>query len=346
MTSQTIPPKQHDPLGVDRGRRLCPRCGESDGVDEHSPLWPKDWRCNDCGFALEPGGDFVRLAPELDEVDDGFALDGFAQLAAIEDGHFWFTTRNALIAWLIRRYAPNAHRVLEIGCGTGFTMYALRDALPRATITASELHSRGLAYAHKRHPAGVEFVQMDARHIYLKSALDLIGAFDVLEHIADDHRVIEQINQALKPGGILIATVPQHPWLWSSADDLAHHQRRYRRGELAAKLRDRGLRVVYQTSFAALVLPLLAAVRLRGRQSPHDSRSLEMAETEARPLPIVNAALTSVFMVEHTIRRIGMPLPFGGSQVVVATKATGSLPNKTQHAVAGACLLPYKASHG
>jgi SAM-dependent methyltransferase len=308
---------------MDRGCRLCPRCEACDGVDENSPLWPKDWRCNDCGFALQHSSDFVRLAPALDEVDDGFALDGFPQLAAIEDGHFWFTTRNTLITWLIRRHAPNAHRVLEIGCGTGFTMYALRDALPRATITASELHSRGLTYAHRRHRAGVEFVQMDARHVYLRSALDLIGAFDVLEHIADDHRVIEQINQALKPGGTLIATVPQHPWLWSSADDLAHHQRRYRRGELAAKLREHGLRVVYQTSFAALVLPLLAAVRLRDRQSQHDSRTREMAETEARPSPIVNAALTKVFMVEHTIRRIGMPLPFGGSQIVVATKATG-----------------------
>lgn len=297
---------------MDRGCRLCPRCDSSDGVDEHSPLWPKDWRCNACDFAFQLGSDFVRLAPELDEVDDGFALDSFAQLAAIEDGHFWFTTRNALIAWLIRRHAPDARRVLEIGCGTGFTMHALRQALPRATITATELHSRGMAYARKRHPTGVEFLQMDARRVRLDSVLDLVGAFDVLEHIPDDRGVIEQIHKALKPGGILIATVPQHPWLWSAADDIAHHQRRYRRGELAAKLHDVGLRVLYQTSFAALTLPLLAAARLRAQK--------QMIEAEARPPRLVNAALTTVFNVEHALRRVGMPLPLGGSQVVVAAK--------------------------
>ncbi len=312
MTPQSPPSERRDPLGEDRGRRLCPSCGSPDAVEDRSPLWPKDWRCDDCGFALQHRDEFVQLAPELDEVDDGFALDSFAQLAAIEDGHFWFTTRNALIAWLVRRHAPDARRVLEIGCGTGFTMYALREALPRATITASELHSRGLAHARKRHPADVEFLQMDARRVGLDSALDLVGAFDVLEHIPDDRGVIGQIAKALKPGGVLIATVPQHPWLWSAADDIAHHQRRYRRGELAAKLADAGLRVLYQTSFAALTLPLLAAARLRARK--------DTIEVEARPPRLVNAALTGVFNAEHALRRVGIPLPVGGSQVVVALK--------------------------
>lgn len=299
-------------VSSDAGRRLCPACGAADAIAASGPLWPADWRCPSCGAGLDAADGRVRLAPELDEVDDGFALDSFAQLAAIEDGHFWFTTRNALIAWLIRRHAPDARRVLEIGCGTGFTLHALRQALPRATITATELHSRGMAYARKRHPTGVEFLQMDARRIRLDSALDLVGAFDVLEHIPDDRGVIGQIHKALKPGGVLIATVPQHPWLWSAADDIAHHQRRYRRGELAEKLRDAGLRVLYQTSFAALTLPLLAAARLRARK--------EMIEAEARPPRLVNAALTGVFNVEHALRRTGIPLPLGGSQVVVARK--------------------------
>ena len=299
-------------MSSDAGQRLCPACGAADAIAGTGPLWPADWRCSACGAGLDAADGRVRLAPELDEVDDGFALDSFAQLAAIEDGHFWFTTRNALIAWLIRRHAPDARRVLEIGCGTGFTLHALRQALPRATITATELHSRGMAYARKRHPTGVEFLQMDARRIRLDSALDLVGAFDVLEHIPDDRGVIGQIHKALKPGGVLIATVPQHPWLWSAADDIAHHQRRYRRGELAEKLRDAGLHVLYQTSFAALTLPLLAAARLRARK--------EMIEAESRPPRLVNAALTGVFNVEHALRRTGIPLPLGGSQVVVARK--------------------------
>lgn len=308
-------------MTIDAARRLCPACGIADMIGTTEPLWPTDWRCPACGARLDATDGWVRLAPELDEVDDGFALDSFAHLAAIEDGHFWFTARNTLIAWLIRRYAPEAHRVLEIGCGTGFTTYALREALPRAAIAASELHSRGLAHAQRRHPTGVEFLQMDARRVGLEAALDLVGAFDVLEHIADDHGVIGKIQQALKPSGILIATVPQHPWLWSAADELAHHQRRYRRGELAAKLAERGLRVLYQTSFATLVLPLLAAARLRGHWA-HVVQRRDMVEAESRPSQFVNAVLNAFFNTEHGLRRIGVPLPLGGSQVVVAMKAS------------------------
>lgn len=299
-------------MSTDAGRRLCPACGAADAIADSGPLWPADWRCPTCDAGLNTADGRVRLAPELDEVDDGFALDSFAQLAAIEDGHFWFSTRNALIAWLIRRHSPDARRALEIGCGTGFTLRALRQALPRAAITASELHSRGLIHARQRHTAGVEFLQMDARRIRLESTLDLVGAFDVLEHIPDDRGVIAQIENALKPGGVLIATVPQHPWLWSATDDIAHHQRRYRRGELAAKLEDAGLRVLYRTSFAALTLPLLAVARWRARK--------QTIEAETLPSRPVNAALKGVFGVEQALRRIGMPLPFGGSQVVVARK--------------------------
>lgn len=306
-------------MSIDAGHRLCPACGATDAIAGTGPLWPADWRCPACSTGLDATNGRVRLAPELDEVDEGFSLDSFAELAAVEDGHFWFTTRNVLIDWLIRRYAPDARRVLEVGCGTGFTTYALREALPTATITASELHSRGLAYARKRHGDSVEFIQMDARHVHLRNALDLVGAFDVLEHIADDQGVIAQIEQALKPGGVLIATVPQHPWLWSAADDLAHHQRRYRSGELAAKLRERGLRILYRTSFAALILPLLAVARLRARK-PQNDQSRKMVEAETRPSRVVNQALTGLFRIEHGLRRTGMPLPLGGSQVVVASK--------------------------
>lgn len=300
-------------------RRLCPACGAADTIDAGGRLWPDDWRCPACGTGLVATDRLVRLAPELDEVDDGFALDSFAQLAVIEDGHFWFAPRNTLITWLVRRHAPNARRVLEIGCGTGFTLRALRAALPNAAITASELHSQGLAHARKRHPAGVEFLQMDARRVGLEAALDLVGAFDVLEHIEDDRGVISQIRQALKPGGVLIATVPQHPWLWSAADDIAHHKRRYGRRELDTKLADAGLRVLYQTSFATLTLPLLAAARMRAR-GPSKVHARAAINGETRPPRIANAALTRLFEAEHALRRIGLPLPFGGSQVVVAER--------------------------
>jgi SAM-dependent methyltransferase len=194
----------------------------------------------------------VQLAPALDGVQSGYDSAAFGLLAGVEERHFWFVARNALIGWLVARFAPTALRVLEIGCGTGFVLKTLAETLPEAHLAGSELQTAGLAHARMRHGERIELLQMDARHPGLDAALDLVGAFDVLEHIPEDDAVLAALTRALRPGGILMASVPQHPFLWSTADDLAHHQRRYRRGELAAKCRAVGLEIVTTTSFVTL----------------------------------------------------------------------------------------------
>jgi SAM-dependent methyltransferase len=261
----------------------------------------------------------VQLAPDLDEVDEGFDLASYDGLRAIEDDHFWFKTRNEMIGWLVQRFAAQAGNALEIGCGTGYVLFALREALPSARLSGSELHSLGLLHARRRHGDAVELFQMDARHSGLCDALDLVGAFDVLEHIPDDGLVLGEIHRMLKPGGVLIATVPQHPWLWSVSDEVAHHQRRYRLSELADKASKAGFKIRYQTSFAALTLPLMAASRLGSRLSKRRD-STESLDVETHVPRRLNTALKYVFRGEHLLRRLGLPLPLGGSQVIVASK--------------------------
>jgi hypothetical protein len=89
----------------------------------------------------------------------------------------------------------------------------------------------------------------------------------VLEHIDDDERVLAELRAALRLGGGAIVTVPQHPRLWSAADDYGRHRRRYIRSELLTKLQRCGLEAVYVTSFMMLLLPLMAASRMLGATS-------------------------------------------------------------------------------
>jgi len=88
----------------------------------------------------------------------------------------------------------------------------------------AEQHIAGLRRARERLPE-VEFVQLDARNLPYKSEFDAIGAFDVIEHIEEDIEVIRSARAALVKNGILVVTVPQHAWLWSGADEHAHHKR-------------------------------------------------------------------------------------------------------------------------
>lgn len=302
------------------GTRLCPTCSAPSPVADGEALWPADWSCPACGHAPSKRNGFVQLAPALDEQDEGFDLHNFHLLPDFEEGHFWFESRNVMVAWLVSRFAPDARRALEIGTGTGFVLKAIRHELPGAFITGSELHSDGLATARKRHGGAVELIQMDARRSGLRNALDLVGAFDVLEHIPEDEAVLAEIATMLRPGGVLVATVPQHPWMWSVTDDLAHHQRRYRIGELARKARAAGLTPVYQSSFTTLSFPLMVASRLWRRDGEPTSLDEQVA-AEFDISPGVNRALRLLQRGEEALRRARIPMPFGGSQVVVARAA-------------------------
>jgi SAM-dependent methyltransferase len=298
--------------------RSCARCRAKQEILPDSPLWPSDWRCLQCGLTHSTRDGFVQLAPALDDLDEGFELTSYEELRRIEHGHFWFAARNRMIRWLVRRFAPGARRALEIGCGTGYVLFALRESLPGSRLSGSELHSRGLSHARQRHGEAIELFQMDARVSGLRDALDLVGAFDVLEHIAEDNCVLVEIHRMLKPGGVLIATVPQHRWLWSRMDQYAHHCRRYAVHELARKAQLAGFETKYETSFASLTLPLMALDRLRAKGAQHDPPSVDVPTG-------LNVILKLVFWVEELVRRARIPLPFGGSTVLVAKKPHGAL---------------------
>jgi len=76
---------------------------------------------------------------------------------------------------------------------------------------------------------------MDVRRIPFREEFDVIGAFDVLEHVKEDEEVLLQMYQATRKRGGILVTVPHHPFLWSPVDDYARHVRRYKTLELKDK---------------------------------------------------------------------------------------------------------------
>jgi SAM-dependent methyltransferase len=274
------------------------------------------WRCPACGAAPVERDGFPAFAPALAEADDGFDASLFPQLYALETRHFWFRARNALIVWALRRYFPRARRLLEIGCGTGCVLAGLREARPDLQLAASEISTAGLSFARTRVP-GAELMQMDARVIPYREHFDVIGAFDVIEHIEDDRAVLAEMHRATTPGGGILLTVPQHPWLWSPADERAHHRRRYTARELAGKLAEAGFRLVRMTSFVTLLLPLMTLSRwLARRRAEHFDPLAELRIGGA-----ANAGLSGVLAVERAAVRAGINWPAGGSLLAVAAKA-------------------------
>jgi SAM-dependent methyltransferase len=243
---------------------------------------------------------------------EGFDAALFERLAAAEPGSFWFRARNRLIVSSVRRHFPDAASLLEIGCGTGFVLEGLRAAFPRLRLVGSELYGEGLEYARRRLP-GVEVLRLDARELPFEDAFDVVGAFDVLEHVVEDERVLAEVHRAARLGVVLL--VPQHPRLWSGADTFAHHVRRYTRRELVAKVRGAGFEVVEASSFVTALLPAMVASRAAHRllRKPYDP----IEELEPG---LLNGLFERVLDGERRLIERGVSLPAGGSLLVVGRK--------------------------
>ena len=245
-----------------------------------------------------------------------YPTDAFSRLEGVEDRHFWFRERNRLLLWCAEVLFPRTRRYLELGCGTGYVLKGFAERFPEWEIGALEYFDEGLAVASKRIAnlgVPVNLEKGDARNLSKFRDLDLIGAYDVLEHIEEDETVVSEAAKALKPGGGLLITVPQHMWLWSARDDSAGHKRRYTRDEITTKLEAAGFEIVRVTSFVSLLLPAMLVSRWTEKDSAHSSRQREFA------LPsFLNRIFGELLKFERALIRSGVNLPLGGSLLVAA----------------------------
>ena len=273
------------------------------------------WQCPNCAWAPSSAEDFLVFAAGSSQRNDGFDAQAHEVLARLQGGSFWFRSRNRLIEDLAKQYFPQANSILEVGCGTGYVLGQLARSYPGKSLQGSEIHLNALAYAKANVPSVKALYQMDARAIPFSQEFDLLCAFDVLEHIEEDEAVLLQFARAITPGGGILLSVPQHPQLWSKADDFACHKRRYRIGELERKCLAAGFAPIRSTSFVTSLLPVMAAQRLVRLRNEDFLPSREMM------LPKwLNKCFEMALDAERRIIRAGVDLPFGGSRFVVAIK--------------------------
>ena len=271
--------------------------------------------CPSCGYLPEKLNGIEAYAPEFANDGGGFKPEYFSELFRLEAENFWFRARNEIVIWALRTFQPESARFLEVGCGTGFVLSGIARIFPEMALSGSEIFLAGLSHAKKRLPSA-HFMQMDARRIPFFEAFDAIGAFDVLEHIEEDEVVLAQVHRALKPGGVLLLTVPQHPWLWSASDEYACHVRRYTSNEIENKVLSAGFELKRSTSFVTSLLPAMMLSRaLQGLWTDNFDPSSELKIN-----PILNKFFYGLMKLELAGIKFGINYPIGGSRLIVAKK--------------------------
>ncbi len=171
------------------------------------------------------------------------------------DPSWWYQVRNSLLIRYLHRYGLSG-AMWDVGSGTGIVSQALRDsgfqvvALEPAVGGAVSAAARGLPSV----ASTLEDLRLPARSI------SAIGLFDVIEHLGEPEALIAECCRVLASSGQLYVTVPAHAWLWSQADTLAQHQRRYTRQSLRTLLENSGFEIEdCSYRLASLVAPLAVA---------------------------------------------------------------------------------------
>ena len=266
--------------------------------------------------------DIKCYAPSLAFQNDDFPSGSFEELYEVESKNFWFLSRNKIIRSLVKKYFSKKQTVknkfLEVGCGTAFVLKGLSD-FDYLELSGAEIYLQGLKYARQRLP-DVNFIQLDATDLPFKNEFDAIGAFDVLEHIELDELVIENVYGALRSDGYFFVSVPQYMWMWSRTDDFACHKRRYSRKELLSKLKSKGFKIEYVTSFVFALFPFMFLSRLFSKKKKNRSGNHISNAPELKINPILNSIFKFVMKIDELFIRLGVSLPFGGSLIVVAKK--------------------------
>lgn len=219
-------------------------------------------------------------------IDDAYAKDRFgAEILSTLAGAPRF---NQWMADTIRGEVGD--RVLEIGAGIGNITAQL---IPRSRYLATDINPDYLQFLRNR-AYGKPYLKIMKLNLSdsesfrtLEGSFDSVICLNVLEHVSEEEQALQNIRNALAPGGRAIILVPRGQWLFSSLDRALGHVKRYTRRDLQEAMENAGFRVISIRSFNRCGLPgwLLNGKILRRRTlSRYQLKLLNLLCPVLRPL--------------------------------------------------------------
>ena len=236
-----------------------------------------------------------RIAPGAHTPTDASGVFDDVQASTLvesDTSHWWFRSKGSFVAGALRRsHIDRDGFLVDIGAGAGGVTTILGWRPDRfVTLDGAEVLVR---IGQQRH-AHLGLVGL-GEHLPLRDGgATVVTLLDVIEHLDDPVTTLREAARVLADDGVLVVTVPAHESLWSGADELLGHVRRYNRQVLREHLTAAGFTVERSTHvFSWLVLPVWLQRRFvsdRERQLGLDQRS-----------PLIDAAALVLSRAERAI---------------------------------------------
>jgi 2-polyprenyl-3-methyl-5-hydroxy-6-metoxy-1,4-benzoquinol methylase len=240
----------------------------------------------------------------------------YDEMHRVEQTHWWFRARRHIVWSLVRRYvdggASRRLRICELGCGTGGNLVAIAEG---HDVTGVECSPEALKLARRSLGDRVRFGRLPYEINSAPNFFDVVWMTDVLEHIEDDAASANAALRLLRPGGIVVATVPAYQWLFSPRDSQHHHFRRYGKIQFRALWKTTNARVELLSRYNTTLFPAAATLRVASKFSGRRSKRGDLSI----PPRAINECLAQLMQCEANI--LGrVPMPFGLSLVAVVRK--------------------------
>jgi SAM-dependent methyltransferase len=239
----------------------------------------------------------------------------YERMHAVEDRMWWYRGLRRLVAQELAHVLERctaAGPVLDAGCGTGGMLARLGPSIAGRPTIGLEYDSLAAAMASNKSGRPVASGSVNEMPLGAGTLAGYVS-LDVLCHGGvDPERAVKEARRCLKPGAIALFNLPAYGWLLSAHDRRVHNVRRFTRGQAGALLAGHGFKVLKASYWNTLLFPLMLLHRLTERDD---------ADSDVRDFPRwLDALFSAALAVERTVIGAGMPLPFGGSLLIVAAR--------------------------
>jgi SAM-dependent methyltransferase len=213
-------------------------------------------------------------------------------------------------------------RALDLGCGSG--RMAADMAAVGFDVDGIDVEQRAVAIGQRIMSRRGLAVRLYAGDVYdplqpvAAGGYDLVVCTEVLEHVGPWRELLARGGELLRPGGILIVSVPRDPGQFSVLDSYAGHLRRFRDHELLAELRSGYEQITVRylgfPSMRTIVWAYTSALKMTNRSHARQSQSLWREPGPAKRLAL------AIFYLLLKFDNLFARLPLGATLVVRAKK--------------------------